>query len=345
MQSPIRQNNERSYRRSVRTILVVMMGVAVLVVMNALAVRPAARQTQPGDALIVDASGRVGIGKEPDSYALLDVSGMIKSQEFLLGDPNKKPGQQSTDQIKITAGYTAFAKGNNNAEISNDISGYKALMLVGNSSRGIGGPRVVQAWDNLEVAKQLSVGTEANIGTATIDKDLTVRGTINGNVKGTINEESPPYTFELGAKGDTTNNHVHQVDGETIKKYLGDEDGGTIKILVRLNNQDDEVRVITETIYIEQPDKSSNKRPGLYGWTQQLDGNTRTFNLGTTEKYDIIPFPWNSVYVKNHSTGGLPGLPPKDGEAWRQGDRPSNEYRLEFRTVPSVSATIIIYDR
>ena len=174
-----------------------MIGVAVLVVMNALPLQPAARQAQPDDALIVDASGRVGIGKAPDSYALLDVSGMIKSQELNsgndalvvkggnvnikgiinLGDPNKKPGQASTDQLKITAGYSGFSDFNNNAEISNDMSigCGKALMLNGNSSRGKPikdsrrpqwvqerPPRWVQVWDNLEVVQDLFVGARKN---------------------------------------------------------------------------------------------------------------------------------------------------------------------------------------
>src|SRR5271170_3167390 len=85
MRSPIPPNTERSSRGAVRTNLVVL-GVAALVVMNALAVQPAARQPQPVDPLVVDAYGRIGIGKAPDSYALLDVAGMIKSQELNSGN-------------------------------------------------------------------------------------------------------------------------------------------------------------------------------------------------------------------------------------------------------------------
>jgi hypothetical protein len=378
MLSPIRPNTERSFRRAVRTKLVVLTGIAVLVVMNALAVQPAARQAQPGDALTVDASGRVGIGKAPDPSALLDVSGMIKSQELnsgmvksqelnvgndalvvkngnvdikgpitggqlLAGAPIKKSDKEGTGQLKINTGHTGFANWNNNSEISNDISSNygQALMLVGNSSRRIGEAiRWVQAWDNLEVMKDLFVGVQGKTGnlkvngTATVANDLTVNG------RTTINGELPPYTFDIGKKGDTTNWHARQVEGSIIRDYLGDEDGGTIKILIHVNSRD-EVRVITEWIYIEQSVKSSDKTSGLSGWTRQDGGPDLAFTLNTPKKNEIIPHPWNWVYVRNYSSGGAAGLPSNESQAWG-GDA---AYRMEFLSIPDVTAKIIIYDR
>ena len=166
-------------------------------------------------------------------------------------------------------------------------------------------------------------------------------------MEGTINGELPPYTFDVGSKSDPGNWHARQVDGEIIKKYLGNGDGGTIKLLLHLNfSDDDAVRVLTETIYIEQPDKSSKKKHGLYGFIRQLGGGENSFNLGTTEKCDNIlpppPPPENWVFVRNYSTGGLKGLlSPNNGGAWKAAD----EYRLEFLTKEDVSATVIIYDR
>ncbi len=60
-------------------------------------------------------------------------------------------GGTSDNALMFTLGYTGFAPGNGHAEISNDISNkdFKALMLVGNASRGDG--RYVQVWDNLIV--------------------------------------------------------------------------------------------------------------------------------------------------------------------------------------------------
>lgn len=55
--------------------------------------------------------------------------------------------------------YTGSSDYNVNAEISNDITNSygKALMLCGNSSRKLKGPRWVQVWDNLEVRQDLYV--------------------------------------------------------------------------------------------------------------------------------------------------------------------------------------------
>ena len=160
----------------------------------------------------------------------------------------------------------------------------------------------------------------------------------------TINGEKPPYAFEIGNKADTTNWHAVQVPSDIIKSYLGDADGGTIKLLFRVNNTD-EVRVITETVYIEQPDKSNNRSPGLHGWTRQLGGGDSAFILGTAAKYEIIPTPWNWMYVCNYPTlpSGQSGADTRHapGNAWTGTD----QYKLEFLTPPNVSATVLIYDR
>jgi hypothetical protein len=66
------------------------------------------------------------------------------------------------------------------------------------------------------------------------------------NVSGAVNGEKPPYVFEIGNKADTTNWHAVQVPSDIIKSYLGDADGGKIKLLFRVNSTD-EVRVITES--------------------------------------------------------------------------------------------------
>jgi Chaperone of endosialidase len=81
------------------------------------------------------------------------------------GNGNLELGGASQNPIMFSLGYTGFPNFNNNAEISNDIStSYgKALMLHGNSSRKIGGPRWVQVWDNLEVNGDLFVKGKATI--------------------------------------------------------------------------------------------------------------------------------------------------------------------------------------
>jgi hypothetical protein len=396
MRSHGRPNIERGSRGTVGRNLAVLAIVAVLVVMNALAVQPAASQPQAQDAIVVDPNGRVGIGTAPDPGVALNVGGTIKSPRLyngnksldvkgagvtidggthviitgtnvgiapgtlgnpgtlslngnlLMGDLAKREGAASPSQIRFTFGYSGFSNFNNNAEISNDISTDfgKALMLNGNSSRNPGrAPRWVQAWDNLEVISDLYVGAQGRIGNlkvnggATVDKDLVV----NGNT--TINKELPPYTFEIGNRNDN-NWHAIQVAGSIIREYLGDEDGGTIKMLLRQNDSD-EVRYGFFTVYIEQPDRSNNRRDGLQGFTRQLGGGEWKFNLNTDDKGDIARA-WDWLEVHNFQLkGNRRGLPSgDDGPRFRGNGRPPwDEYKLEFDANENICATIVIYDR
>jgi hypothetical protein len=70
-------------------------------------------------------------------------------------------GGAGSNGIMFSTAYAGYAPGKstNHAEICNDISGYKSLMLVGNSSKGFGwSDRWVQVWDSLDVANDLYVG-------------------------------------------------------------------------------------------------------------------------------------------------------------------------------------------
>jgi hypothetical protein len=72
-----------------------------------------------------------------------------------------KSGDPSQNAIRFTLGYTGFtpAKNTNHAEISNDLSSFGCLMLVGNTSRGPGwSDRWVGIWDSLDVANDMYVG-------------------------------------------------------------------------------------------------------------------------------------------------------------------------------------------
>src|SRR5262249_14729526 len=106
-----------------------------------------------------------------------------------------------------------------NAEISNDTTRFKALMLVGNSSQNLGKPnsRLVQVWDNLEVNSNLKVGGAAAVGSnlavngnAKVENTLWVKGTLSyywgpdgqwkhienraGNMAGSFNNNGPTFS-------------------------------------------------------------------------------------------------------------------------------------------------------
>ena len=145
---------------------------------------------------------------------------------------------------------------------------------------------------NAEQTSLLTVLANGNVGIGKYpEQKLDVAGSIQAT---SVNGEKPPMIFEVGQKGDTTKWHAVNQD---IKQLCGDADGCTMKFLLR-DNSTDAVRVIEEQIYIEQPDKSGNKTPGLSGWARQGGGasdDTWPFVLQTAAKNELVPYPWEWI--------------------------------------------------
>jgi hypothetical protein len=71
------------------------------------------------------------------------------SQDALYVEGNMRVGPD-TNQLKFSSSWSGFPDGvTTNSEISNDVSAYKTLMIVGN--RSAGGVRRVGVWDHLDV--------------------------------------------------------------------------------------------------------------------------------------------------------------------------------------------------
>ena len=170
-------------------------------------------------------------------------------------------------------------------------------------------------------------GGNVGIGTADPTATLDVVGAIKAN---SINGEKPPLIFEVGQKGDTQKWYAVNQD---IGPLCGDADGCTMKFFLR-ENSTDRVLTISEQIYIEQRDKSDNKTPGLRGHARQLGGGDSEFVLQTATKNDVVPAPWNWIYVRNYQSPQVGAQSPAFGS-----------YAVQFMTKPNVSATVIIYDR
>ncbi|OKP86037.1 hypothetical protein A3844_14890 [Paenibacillus helianthi] len=115
------------------------------------------------DHISLNASGNVGIGTLTPSDKM-DVAGELR---VLSG---KNP-------IRFTSAWSGFPdQARNQAEISNDTTTYKSLMLVGNSSSP-DGKRKVSVWDQLDVNGFLQVN-----GGARITGDLQITGSIKTDV-------------------------------------------------------------------------------------------------------------------------------------------------------------------
>lgn len=294
----------------------------------------------PSDALYIDGTGRVGIGTT-DPQATLDVVGKLSVSDNTTLSNCTVTGSLTARTLDVDgkavisnvfigdvghgSNWAGFSHRESAGQTSygflQDAAGHSSLI-----NKKSGGGHIGLRIDNQDKMVMVDSGN-VGIGTTTPKTKLQVVGQISAD---SLNGEKPPMVFEVGRKGDTKNWYAENRD---IGPLCGDADGCMMKFLFRVNSSD-EVRVITEQVYIEQPDKSGNKRPGLHGWTRQLGGGDKGFVLQTATKNDIVPHPWEWIYVRNYSSG----------EVGPQSNAFSG-YQVQFMTRPNVSATVIIYDR
>ena len=104
------------------------------------------------DNISLMASGSVGIGTINPADKL-DVTGWMRVMS-------------GSNPLRFTSAWSGFPdRANNQAEISNDTSNYKSLMIVGNSSSG---SRKVSIWDRLDVNGNLKVNGDLQTNCAIV---------------------------------------------------------------------------------------------------------------------------------------------------------------------------------
>ncbi|WP_299210120.1 hypothetical protein [uncultured Dokdonia sp.] len=310
------------------------------------------------DALKILPNGNVGIGTSTPRTPL-EVKGTIKSQNLVLNDSLTAKtgnfegtirGENLTLSDALTAKTGNFT-GNvtiNNAFIGDVGHGFDWASFSHKNAtttasygflhhkEGIYSLINIKSGDGYigfraDNADKMVIRPSGNVGIGTINPKATLQ--VEGNiVANTVNGEKPPMIINVGTKSITNS---WQAENRDIESLCGDADGCTMKIFFQVVSNRDEVRTITEQIYIEQPDKSNNKNPGLHGYTRQLGTGDSGFVLNTATKYDIIPHPWNWLYVRNYGNASIPNLP--------QGVYKG--YNVQFLVPPGINATVIIYDR
>jgi len=123
-----------------------------------------------------------------------------------------------------------------------------------------------------------------------------------------------------------------------LKDLCGDEDGCDIRLLMQHETDpNDQVRIIDEHIFMEQPSMSNNRNPGIYGWTRQSGGGDAGWITGTATQYTIFA-PWSWVYMLNYRSSYCPGQSGVAGSAW------DDPYKFTFMSHPLVRTRVIVYD-
>ena len=122
-----------------------------------------------------------------------------------------------------------------------------------------------------------------------------------------------------------------------LEEYCGDFDGCTIRVVAQHETQEnDQVHVIEEHIYMENPDFSNNKKPNtLYGWTRQGGGGDYSWITGDTTRHEIFS-PWDWVWMLDYKHSDCEGV--SAHEVY------TDPYTFTFMTARTVSARFLIYD-
>ncbi len=159
--------------------------------------------------------------------------------------------------------------------------------------------------------------------------------TIGGETK-TLNEalsNNNVMTFEFKNPDITT----YECKTLNLKDYCGDEDGCTMRL--NLQNEidvNDQVRVIEETIYMEQDDMSNDNGAGTYGWTRQQGGGDALWITGITGIYTIFDA-WGLAWMFNYNHDFCPG---QSGS----GPAHTDPYNFTIMIHPHISAKVFVYD-
>jgi len=227
----------------------------------------------------------------------------------------------------VSGYYDVLANYRNDCSVNINSSNLRLKFVEGGIGGG-GGGGGSDTLSNLSCAAGQVVSWD---GSAWVCADQTGGG---GGGSGGGSGPSAPLKIEVNP-GNNTTQYVceHNVD---LEEYCGDEDG--CKIVLNMNSKTegtDQVRTITEYIYMEESSFSSNNHPGTYGWTKESGGNggDMSWITGSTTRHSIFE-PWGWVFMYNYKRPECGG----DNSIY------ADPYTFTFMTAPAVRAKIFVYD-
>ena len=122
-----------------------------------------------------------------------------------------------------------------------------------------------------------------------------------------------------------------------VKPQCADMDG--CKVTINLTNTvsgvDDTIG-IQESLYFESKSNSSNKHPGIAGYTRQAGGGEHRWRTGSNTRHTVFA-PWGLVQLHNYRHALCPGQR-GHGQVYK------NPYKFNILVHPHINATIIVED-
>ena len=184
--------------------------------------------------------------------------------------------------LRFTSLWSSFTdQAINAAEISNDTTNYKALMIVGNRSGG--GVRRIAMWDRVDVIGRLVVGPGGDAGL-----------TVNGPIDGTVIKGNDLQTVTLGVAGLAT---VGQL------KVNGAVNSGPVNVTGALTVSD----VVTASIGVRIGPTALQafNRVQIQNGGLHMDGNPIYLRADVRDQYDLLRWNPNGDIVE---LGGFQGV-------------------------------------
>ena len=143
----------------------------------------------------------------------------------------------------------------------------------------------------------------------------------------------PDIILEVWNSGTSQRGCVKQ----NLQSLCGDNDGCFIRIVMQhKTDSNDQVRMIGEYIYFEQPELSNKNGPGTYGWTRQIGGGEYSWITGTAGKNTLFE-PWDWAWAFNYWHSSCLSYPSGS-------DAFSNAYDVVFMCHEHLKCRFIIYD-